>query len=93
MKRKRPRVQRPPAISRGAGRDCAARLVTERIAPYTTTLVASALPPCPWCGAPVAADATTGAVVHGLPMCERFRRLNPMEFLTAMREELEARIS
>lgn len=57
--------------------------------PPFTSLVAENLPPCPFCGAVVALDVAHGGVIHGLPMCDRFRRLSPVDFLTAMRIALE----
>ncbi len=81
-RRRRPRHQPPRAVRPAVALQPAS-------AAYTTTLVAESLPPCPFCGATVAADVSTGAVIHGLPICDRFRRLPADDFLTAMRQALE----
>jgi hypothetical protein len=39
---------------------------------------------CP-CGKEIGANAATGAVVHGIPPCEAFLKLEPTEFLAYVR--------
>lgn len=51
---------------------------------------------CPFCSAKVYAsidpeDGTHDGLIHEMPLCRRFEELEPDEFITAMREELERR--
>ena len=39
---------------------------------------------CPFCGSQCTATLEHGAVFHGLPMCEKFEQLDPVEFLAAV---------
>ena len=48
------------------------------------------LGPCPFCGRGIAADVTSGAVMHELPMCPTYRRLDAGAFLRAVAAKLEA---
>lgn len=41
---------------------------------------------CPFCEARCSASLQMGAVLHELPMCEKFERLAPDEFLKAVNE-------
>ena len=41
---------------------------------------------CPFCKAHCAASLEAGGVVHEMPMCERFEKLGPVEFLKAVNE-------
>ena len=46
---------------------------------------------CPFCGEPVRAGSNPdgeGAVLHRMPMCEQFDKLDPFEFLQAVRSRL-----
>lgn len=60
-------------------------------APPPKQLTADELPPCPFCGAYVGANAAQGALIHGLPTCDRFRQLDPLNFVIAMRQALEGK--
>lgn len=48
---------------------------------------------CPFCGRSVSvgrdANGQADSVLHGLPTCEKFDQLQPDDFVTAIREELE----
>lgn len=83
MKKPRPRVLRRALQRRTGDRSSGGR---------PNVSVGETLPPCPFCGAAVAVDLANAGVIHGLPMCERFRRLSPVDFMTAMRVEREARL-
>lgn len=36
---------------------------------------------CPFCGRTVAASSKEGAVLHAVPMCEKFEKLEPDEYM------------
>lgn len=49
-----------------------------------TTLIVEPLGLCV-CGRKIAANADKGAVVHEVPYCEAFLKLDPLDFLTYVR--------
>jgi hypothetical protein len=52
-------------------------------------LTAEDLGRCPFCFGKLAAAAEPAAVIHSLPMCERFKALEPAAFLRAVRKARE----
>lgn len=43
---------------------------------------------CPFCGAKCTASVERGCVLHATPMCPRFARLGPVEFLRAVNDHI-----
>jgi hypothetical protein len=46
---------------------------------------------CPFCGLRVAVSVQPCAVLHAVPMCDRFEHLEPVDFMRACNDELERR--
>lgn len=50
---------------------------------------------CPFCGKEygytVDGDGRPDGVTHAMPMCSKFQQLDPMEFLTAARNEIQVK--
>jgi len=46
---------------------------------------------CPFCGASCSTSLEQGAVLHRVPMCARFARLGPVEFLRAVNDHIAQR--
>jgi hypothetical protein len=44
--------------------------------------------PCPFCGGEVAADVDSLSLIHSMPPCETFVRLDILDFAIAMRRAL-----
>jgi hypothetical protein len=40
---------------------------------------------CPFCGGSIAASDDPPAVMHAMPICDRYIRLSPGDYLTAVR--------
>lgn len=56
------------------------------------TMVGEDLGACPFCGGQIAYsmdERGPNGVIHSQPMCDRFIRLDPIAFMTAVRKEVE----
>jgi hypothetical protein len=57
------------------------------------TVAGTDLGACPFCGADISAAIEDGGVLHMLPTCDRFDRLDALEFIVAVREERERKVA
>lgn len=62
---------------------------TQRRRPFGSITITDALEfTCPFCQAHCTASLEHYAVMHAVPMCEKFEQLSPDEFLKAVNERM-----
>jgi hypothetical protein len=59
-------------------------------------MIANPLPDCPFCGKELAYGLDKngepdGSIIHGMPMCLTFEALDPLAFITAVRNKIQTK--